>query len=57
MKPFTFAVLADSHIRIVEKGDGYDFYPSNQFANARSQYIVQSIWMSQSLPGRNLSIM
>jgi len=43
MNPFIIAVLADSHIRIEEKGDGYDFYPSNQFANARSQFIIQKI--------------
>ncbi len=43
MNPFTIAVLADSHIRMEDKGDGYDFYPSNQFANARSQFIIQKI--------------
>jgi len=43
MKPFTFAVFADSHIRLESGSNGYDFYPSNAFANARSRYIVQKV--------------
>lgn len=42
MNPFTFTVLADSHIRL-QPGNGYDFYPSNQFANARNRYVVDKI--------------
>ena len=42
MKAFTFAVLADSHIRL-EKGGRHDFYPSDRFANARNRYVVQKI--------------
>ncbi|MFX0199052.1 MAG: metallophosphoesterase family protein [Candidatus Hodarchaeota archaeon] len=42
MNPFTFAVLADSHIRL-QMGNGYDVYPSNQFANARNRYVVDKI--------------
>jgi len=42
MKAFTFAVLADSHIRL-QTGNDYDFYPSNQIANARNYYVVAKI--------------
>jgi hypothetical protein len=42
VKTFTFAVLADSHVRL-EKGGRHDFYPSDQFANARNRYVVQKI--------------
>ena len=42
MKTFTFAVLTDSHVRL-EKGGRHDFYPSDQFANARNRYVVQKI--------------
>ena len=42
MKAFTFAVLADSHIRL-QTVNGYDFYPSNQIANARNCYVVAKI--------------
>jgi predicted phosphodiesterase len=40
---FSFAVMADSHIRLPKKSSGPDDYPSNQFFNARNHYVVKKI--------------
>jgi calcineurin-like phosphoesterase family protein len=43
LEPFVFALVADSHVRLEEGRDGYDFYPSNRFTNGRSRFAVSRL--------------